>query len=172
MQNLITNSQHKLSNKIFQYNHGLEYHDLVYLENGLYKKALATEEKYNVNGIVSEIINENTFILTTFGIIEFDIKELQTDSDIDSYKDISDSGILYLSDTQEGKVTTYDKITTTFYTPVGFYINNSAIINIMDSSYGGSLNKYDDSITNNIDFKKITEIDKNNIIQEVLNNAS
>lgn len=150
----------KKENEIFQYNHNLELYDLVYLNsNGLYKKGLANEEQYNVIGIVSKVINQNEFILLTFGQIET------------NYDFNSDSGILYLSDTEPGKFCTYEELTTNFYTPIGFYTGNTITINILDSSVGDVLKKYHDKIYEQETFTYLTESEKQDIIQEVLNNA-
>ena len=145
------------NNTVFQINHNLNLYDLVYLnENGVYKKGLATEEKYQVLGIVSEIINENEFVLTLYGPIDYD------------YNFESDSGILYLSDSIEGAFCSYEDITTAFYTPIGYYKNNQIVINILDSSIGRELKLYQDELFKNITFNYITENDINDIVSEVI----
>lgn len=159
LQEDITNVTKK-ENKIFQYNHNLELYDLVYLNsNGLYKKGLANEEQYSVIGMISKVINQNEFTLLTFGQIET------------NYNFDSDSGILYLSDTEPGKFCTYEELTTNFYTPIGFYTGNTITINILDSSVGDVLKKYHDKIYKQETFTYLTESDKQDIIQEVFNNA-
>lgn len=150
----------KKENEIFQYNHNLELYDLVYLNsNGLYKKGLANEKQYSVIGIISKVINQNEFTLLTFGQIET------------NYNFDSDSGILYLSDTEPGKFCTYEELTTNFYTPIGFYTGNTITINILDSSVGDILKKYHDKIYEQETFTYLTESDKRDIIQEVFNNS-
>lgn len=145
------------NNTVFQMNHNLDLYDLVYLnENGVYKKGLATEEKYQVLGIVSEIINENEFVLTLYGPIDYD------------YNFESDSGILYLSDSVEGAFCSYEDITTAFYTPIGYYKNNQIVINILDSSMGRELKLYQDELFKDITFNYITENDINDIVTEVI----
>jgi hypothetical protein len=110
--------------------------------------------------MVSEIISENEFILTTYGPIETDINFT------------SESGVLYLSDTQQGKFCTFEELSTDFYTPVGFYTGNTITINILDSSVGDVLKKYNTTVyEHEQDLPHITASDKQNIIQEVLNNA-
>lgn len=160
IQNNIT-GVYKQENTIFQYKHNFDLYDLVYQDNnGLYKKGLANEEQYGVIGIVSKIVNASEFILLTFGQIET------------NYNFSSDSGILYLSDTEPGKFCTYDELTTNFYTPIGFYTGNTITLNILDSSVGDVLKKYCDTVyEHEQDLPHITETDKQNIIQEVFNNA-
>jgi hypothetical protein len=160
IQNNIT-GVYKQENTIFQYKHNFDLYDLVYQDNnGLYKKGLANEEQYGVIGIVSKIVNASEFVLLTFGQIET------------NYNFSSDSGILYLSDTEPGKFCTYDELTTNFYTPIGFYTGNTITLNILDSSVGDVLKKYCDTVyEHEQDLPHITETDKQNIIQEVFNNA-
>lgn len=152
---------YKKETTIFQYKHGFELHDLLRInDNGLYEKGLAIESKYNVVGIVKEIINENEFVLISYGPIETNLNFT------------SDSGVLYLSDTQEGKFCTYEELASNFYTPIGFYTGNTITLNILDSSVGDVLKKYCDTIyEHEQDLPHITETDKQNIIQEVFNNA-
>lgn len=160
IQNKIFNNRLK-QNTVFQYNHGLNLYDLVYLDNnGIYKKGLAIEgEKYNVCGMVSEIINENEFILTYYGKVE-----------IEEPLSASDSSILYLSDTEEGKFCIYEDITSTFYTPIGFYIDGYILVSILDSSYGFPLHPYEE-FQSQEDITYLTNTDVNDIIQQVINNA-
>lgn len=159
IQNNIT-GVYKQENTIFQYKHNFDLYDLVYRDNnGLYKKGLANEEQYGVIGIISKIVNANEFVLLTFGQIEID------------YNFSSDSGILYLSDTEPGKFCTYEELTTNFYTPIGFYTGNTITLNILDSSVGDVLKKYHDQIYDQETFAYLTEPEKQDIIQEVLNNA-
>lgn len=159
LQEDITNVTKK-ENEIFQYNHNLELYDLVYLNsNGLYKKGLANEEQYSVIGMISKVINQNEFTLLTFGQIET------------NYNFDSDSGILYLSDTEPGKFCKYEELTTNFYTPIGFYTGNTITINILDSSVGDVLKKYHNKIYKQETFTYLTESDKRDIIQEVFNNS-
>ena len=157
----ILNGPYKQETTIFQYNHGFRIYDLLRLnQNGLYEKGIATESKYDVIGMVTQILNDHEFVLTTYGPIETNI----------SFS--SDSGILYLSDTQEGKFCTYEELTTNFYTPIGFYTGNTITLNILDSSVGDVLKKYCDTVyEHEQDLPHITETDKQNIIQEVFNNA-
>lgn len=146
---------------IIQYFIPLEENDLVYIDkNGFYQKALATEEKYNVVGIISKKINNNTYELTTSGIL----KNINTD-----FK--SDSGILYLSDTEPGKYTSYENITSNFYTPIGFYNINNIILSIEDSSVGDKLQLYQDNIFANFNYTNLSNQDIIDIETEVLNNA-
>ena len=160
IQNKIFNNRLK-QNTVFQYNHGLNLYDLVYLDNnGIYKKGLAIEgERYNVCGMVSEIINENEFILTYYGKVE-----------IEEPLSASDSSILYLSDTEEGKFCIYEDITSTFYTPIGFYIDGYILVSILDSSYGFPLHPYEE-FQNQEGITYLTNTDVNDIIQQVINNA-
>ncbi len=150
---------YKQETNIIQYNHQLSLYDLVYLDNrGLYHKGLANEDKYMVIGMVSQVISANEFVLMIYGQIEVEL----------NYE--SDSGILYLSDTQEGKFCPFEDITTNFYTPVGFYTGNTIMVNILDSSVGDEIKKYHDAIYEQ-NLPQITAQEKQSIIQEVLNNA-
>lgn len=150
---------YKQETNIFQYNHQLSLYDLVYLDNhGLYHKGLANEDKYMVIGMVSKVISANEFVLMIYGQIEIEL----------NYG--SDSGILYLSDTQEGKFCPFEGIITNFYTPIGFYTGNTITINILDSSVGDEIKKYHDAIYEQ-NLPQITAQEKQSIIQEVLNNA-
>lgn len=157
----ILNGPYKQETTIFQYNHGFQIYDLLRLnQSGLYEKGIATESKYDVIGMVTQILNDHEFVLTTYGPIETNI----------SFS--SDSGILYLSDIQEGKFCTYEKLTSNFYTPIGFYTGNTITLNILDSSVGDVLKKYCDTVyEHEQDLPHITETDKQDIIQEVFNNA-
>lgn len=152
---------YKKETTIFQYKHGFELHDLLRInDNGLYEKGLAVESKYNVVGIVKEIVNENEFVLISYGPIETNLNFT------------SDSGVLYLSDTQEGKFCTFEELETNFYTPIGFYTGNTITINILDSSVGDTLKKYHDTVyEHEQDLPHMTVSDKQDIIQGVLNNA-
>jgi len=146
-------------NNIIQGNHGLSLYDLVYLdESGLYRKALANENEYQVVGIVIKVNNIHEFTLMTYGRINYTLNSN------------SGSGILYLSDTQKGKFCFYEDITTNFYTPIGFYINNYIIINVLDSSVGDILKPYQTKIYD-FNFIYLSETDENDVIQEVLNSA-
>lgn len=154
-------SIYKKETTIFQYKHGFELHDLLRInDNGLYEKGLAVESKYNVVGIVKKIVNENEFVLISYGPIETNLNFT------------SDSGVLYLSDTQEGKFCTFEELETNFYTPIGFYTGNTITINILDSSVGDTLKKYHDTVyEHEQDLPHMTVSDKQDIIQGVLNNA-
>lgn len=155
------NGIYKKETTIFQYKHGFELYDLLRInDNGLYEKGLAIESKYNVVGIIGEIINENEFVLISYGSIETNLNFT------------SDSGVLYLSDTQEGKFCTYEELETNFYTPIGFYTGNTITLNILDSSVGDTLKKYNDTVyEHEQDLPHITVSDKQDIIQGVLDNA-
>jgi hypothetical protein len=157
----ILNGPYKQETTIFQYNHGFQIYDLLRLnQSGLYEKGIATESKYDVIGMVTQILNNHEFVLTTYGPIETNI----------SFS--SDSGILYLSDTQEGKFCTYEELASNFYTPIGFYTGNTITLNILDSSVGDVLKKYCDTVyEHERNLPYITETDKQDIIQEVFNNA-
>ena len=146
---------------VFQYDHGFQVYDLLRLnQSGLYEKGIAIESKYDVIGMVTKILNNHEFILTTYGSIETNIRFN------------SDSGILYLSDTQEGKFCTYEELIFNFYTPIGFYTGNTITLSILDSSVGDVLKKYYDTIyEHGQDLPYITETEKQDIIQEVLNSA-
>lgn len=147
-------------NTIFQYNHGLSLYDLVRInDSGIYEKGLANEEKYNVVGIVSQVINNNEFVLLING-------QLPYNGTINSL-----SGILYLSDTQLGEFCTFEELTTDFYTPIGFYTDDTITINILDSSVGAKLKKYQETVYTETNLVQLTEAEKQDIIQEVLNNA-
>lgn len=155
------NGIYKKETTIFQYKHGFELYDLLRInDNGLYEKGLAIESKYNVVGIIGEIINENEFVLISYGPIETNLNFT------------SDSGVLYLSDTQEGKFCTFEELETNFYTPIGFYTGNTITLNILDSSVGDTLKKYNDTVyEHEQDLPHITVSDKQDIIQGVLDNA-
>lgn len=155
------NGIYKKETTIFQYKHGFELYDLLRInDNGLYEKGLAIESKYNVVGIIGEIINENEFVLISYGPIETNLNFA------------SDSGVLYLSDTQEGKFCTFEELETNFYTPIGFYTGNTITLNILDSSVGDTLKKYNDTVyEHEQDLPHITVSDKQDIIQGVLDNA-
>lgn len=157
----ILNGPYKQETTIFQYNHGFQVYDLLRLnQNGLYEKGIATESKYDVIGMVTEVLNDHEFVLTTYG-------QIKTNISFDS-----DSGILYLSDTQEGKFCSYEELVSNFYTPIGFYTGNTITLNILDSSVGEVLKKYHDTIYEyEQSLPYITEAEKQDIIQEVLNNA-
>ena len=153
------NKTYKKDNVIFQPNHGFELYDLLYVNpNGVYKKGIANEQEYNVIGIVSEIIDEDEFVITSHGIIGY----------ISNFH--SDSTILYLSESNYGKFDIYENITKQFYTPIGFITDNKLIINIMDSSMGNTLKKYQENIFNqNLTF--LSENDLKDIADEVYNSA-
>lgn len=155
------NGIYKKETTIFQYKHGFELYDLLRInDNGLYEKGLAIESKYNVIGIIGEIVNENEFVLISYGPIETNLNFT------------SDSGVLYLSDTQEGKFCTFEELETNFYTPIGFYTGNTITLNILDSSVGDTLKKYHNTVyEHEQDLPHITVSDKQDIIQGVLNNA-
>jgi hypothetical protein len=157
----IFNDPYKQETATFQYNHGFQVYDLLRLnQDGLYEKGIATESKYDVIGMVTKVLNDHEFILTTYG-------QIKTNINFDS-----DSGILYLSDTQEGKFCSYEELVSNFYTPIGFYTGNTITLNILDSSVGEVLKKYHDTIYEyEQSLPYITETEKQDIIQEVLNNA-
>lgn len=137
LQNKLANDPYERRSNVFQIDHGFELYDVIKItENGLYKKAIATEEDYDAIGIVSEIINENEFIITTHGQIDYE------------FVSVSDSTVLYLSDSEPGKLVTYEDITTEFYTPIGFINGDKIMINIMDSSVGNTLKKYQEQLFN------------------------
>ena len=146
-------------NTILQFNHQFQINDIICLHNnGLYKKALASEELYNAIGIVKEIINEDKFVLSTYEVID--------NNDNSS----TGSSILYLSDKIPGTFTTYESIENTFYVPIGFKTGNKIIINILDSSVGDIMLDYQDNIFDqNITFFSNNDIEY--VVQEVLNEA-
>lgn len=120
---------------IFEYQHGLSKYDIVYADStGYYRKALAVNDSYMAIGIVIDVVNDNEFTLMTYGKIDntFNIPH-------------SESSILYLSDTEEGKFTTYENITNKFYTPIGYLCGNYIIINMLDSTNNDIMTPYDNS---------------------------
>jgi len=159
MQTQLVPKPYQQYNQVFQPNHGFEQYDLVYMNQyGVYRKGIANNNEYNVVGLVYEILNNNEFILMTYG-------ELDTQEEFDS-----DSGILYLSDKNYGKFDVYENINNNFYTPIGFVNNNKIIINIMDSSVGDNLKLYQDQIfVQNLNF--LTQQDREYVINEVINNS-
>lgn len=151
-------------NTITQFNHGFVLYDIISLcPNGLYKKSLATEELYNAIGVVTQVINQDNFVLSTYG--EFNA------SDFNINNITSDSGILYLSETNAGTLTHYERINNKFYTPVGFKNHNKVVINILDSSIGDTLLTYKDNIFVQNSLTFLTNNDLEDIVQEVLNHA-
>lgn len=155
---LITYPYKKL-NSIFQMNHNFEIYDFVYIDKyGFYQKGIAnSEETYAVVGMVYEIIDEDNFVLMTNGIIN------------NPFEFESDSGIIYLSDIEPGKCTTYENIHSMLYTPLGFHNDNKLIVNILDSSIGDTLKLYQENfISQNL--ARLSNQDINDIIQEVLDN--
>ena len=161
IQEKLSNAPLKQSNNILQLNHELNLYDLVYMNNnGLYKKALANEEQYNVVGFVSEIINQNEFVLITSGICNV------------NYTHTSNSGIIYLSNKNPGKFCFYEDIDNNFYTPVGFISkNNQIIISILDSSVGDILRNYKDNIYDD-SLTYVTQQDKTNIVNTILSDSN
>lgn len=161
VQENLSSASLKQSNNVLQLNHGLDLYDLVYINNnGLYKKALANEKQYNVVGFVSEIINQNEFVLITSGICNA------------SYIHTSDSGIIYLSDKNPGKFCFYEDIDNNFYTPVGFVSKDEKIIiSILDSSVGDILRNYKDNIYDN-SLTYVTQQDKTNIVNTILSDSN
>ena len=150
LQNKLVNDPYERISNVFQIDHGFELYDVIKInENGTYKKAIATEEDYDAVGIVSEIINKNEFIITTHGQIDYE------------FVSASDSTVLYLSDSEPGKLVTYEDITTEFYTPIGFINGDKIMINIMDSSVGNTLKKYQEQLFN----QELTYLSQEDIIE-------
>ena len=161
LQKYLVPKPYKQYNNIFQPNHGFELHDLVYMNQyGIYGKCMANNYEYDVIGIVTEILNNNEFVLMTYGEIELD----------ENTNISSDSSILYLSDTNYGKYDVFENINSNFYTPIGFVNDNKIVINIMDSSVGDNLKLYQDQIfVQNLNF--LTQQDREYVINEVINNS-
>ena len=141
-------------------NHNFNIYDFVYIDkHGFYQKGIAnSEETYAVIGMVYEIIDEHNFVLMTNGIID------------NPFEFESESGVIYVSDTNPGECTTYENIHSMLYTPLGFHNDDKLIINILDSSIGDTLKLYQESFMSQ-DLACLSEQDINDIIQEVLDNS-
>ena len=128
MDNTITTS-----NDIRQESHGLSIYDVVYLDiDGKYKKALAENSKRAIPvGIVSDIPSPNVFTLIKTGLMQYD-----------SGYSYDDTSILYLSDTEPGKLVHYQEIQNTIYVPVAVYTNQGIIVNILQGSIGDVMLPY------------------------------
>ena len=104
--------------EIIQNNHRLSIGNVVYLKaDGTYAKAYAEDsERIEVVGIITEVIDSNTFILTVSG-------EFQTNL-YDTYKNGS---LLYLSEKTAGTIVNNP---TKYIKPIGVKINTGILINI------------------------------------------
>ena len=104
--------------EIIQNNHRLSVGNVVYLKSdGTYAKACAEEsERIEAIGIITEIIDSNTFVLTVSG-------EFQTNI-FDSYKNGS---LLYLSEISAGAII---EKPIRYVKPIGIKINTGILINI------------------------------------------
>ena len=138
---------------ILQHNHGFNLYDI-----NIYKLSKADNVQTSfVDGIVTKIIDNNLFEVTTSGLVNYiyDASNKNTST-------------LYLSDTEAGKMTDIDKITGDIYVPVGYNINNKFIFKTKDGSIGIKPVEYTNNTNNPVAF---TNQEIQDIIQEVYNNA-
>lgn len=119
--------------------HGLIVGDLVYCDSdGIYRKSIAEDSvKIETIGIVTEVIDEDNFIITISGQFETDL--------FDAY---TDGTVLYLSETTAG---TFTDDPSRIFKPIAIKIDGSIIINIQranhykDISEGASSGSQQDS---------------------------
>ena len=113
--------------EITQASHGLIPGDIVYCDtNGLFQKALAEDSiKLEALGVVSSVIDANTFIITLSGLIN------------GLGAGFSNGDVLYLSQTTAGTFSISQELT--ILKPIGIKIPNGVLINIQRATY---LTKY------------------------------
>lgn len=144
--------------QVQQYAHGLSKYDIVYCdEYGAIQKALAMDGiSANAIGIISEVKDNYEFSLMTSGRIPSDIT-------------IEGSSIIYLSDTEPGKMVSYQDIKNGVYIPVGYYIGGAIVVNIQQGSVGGELKPYHE-VFYNLEPYTEQEIDDtiNQVVQGVM----
>lgn len=120
-------------NIIQQNGHGLSQGKFVFMDNdGLYKLSCADRtDRAGVDGIVSEVIDDNTFVLQKSGKYPwYDMGWEETT-------------VVYLSDTEPGGIKHYASIQTRIFTPVGLFVGDSIIICPQQSSQGINIREYD-----------------------------
>lgn len=126
---IITSKTEDSSEIITQENHGLQKLDVVaYNSNGLLEKV--TNSHDYIAGVISEVHSNDKVTLMFSGYIKADLN-------------VTKSSILYLSDTEPGKLVT--NVDNNIYVPVGTYIGTGIIVNIQQASIGDSLHEYKES---------------------------
>lgn len=118
---------------VVQEKHGFSLYDVLYIKDNTYYKAIANPNNYyEPIGIVYRIYDDNRFDLLTTGMTEYEKVEL------------NDSGILYLSDTNPGKLVTYNQILNDTYVPIAIYADKNIMINIQQGSTGMKMSPYNE----------------------------
>ena len=140
--------------QVQQYAHGLSKYDIVYCdEYGAMQKALAMDGiSANALGIISEVKDNYEFSLMTSGRIPADIT-------------IEGSSIIYLSDTEPGKMVSYQDIKNGIYIPVGYYVGGAIVVNVQQGSIGGELKPYHEPFYN---IETYTEQEINDTINQIV----
>lgn len=153
--NLTMDNTITTTNDIKQDSHGLSVNDVVYLDtDGKYKKALAENSKRAVPvGVVSGVPSVNVFTLITTGLMTYD-----------SGYPYDDTSILYLSDTEPGKLVHYQEIQNTIYIPIAVYTNQGIIVNILQGSIGSEMLPYGEDVQN---FETYSLFEINQLIAQV-----
>lgn len=120
-------------NVITQTSHGLVPGQFIFKDNdNLYKLSCADNTATAwVHGIVSEVIDDNTFILQKSGKYPwYDLGWEETT-------------VAYLSDTAPGEIKHYASIKTQIFTPVGIFAGDCLIICPQQPSEGIAIREYD-----------------------------
>ena len=135
---------------IIQSNHGLAVGDVVYYHDGLYKKALAEiSERANAYAIVYRVNTKDSFAIQRAGM-----------SDIQLPWDKTDSVIMYLSDTEPGKLVHYSVIQNKIYVPCAVWTDQGIIINIATGTIGDEYKPYGEIAGLEVDPYSQSELDE------------
>lgn len=141
--------------EIEQENHQLEIGDPVYCDtDGLYKKSYAEDTiRIETIGLVTEVKDENNFVITISG-------QFMTDM----FNSYSDGTVLYLSDSQVGKLTDNP---IRIYKPIAIKIQDSIIINIQRANYYRDISESEEDNPQDVDIEYYTYQEMQEIIDEI-----
>ena len=135
---------------IVQSNHGLAVGDVVYYHDGLYRKALAEiSERANAYAIVYRVNTKDSFAIQRAGM-----------SDIQLPWDKTDSVIMYLSDTEPGKLVHYSVIQNKIYVPCAVWTDQGIIINMATGTIGNEYKPYGEIAGLEVDPYSQSELDE------------
>ena len=135
---------------IVQSNHGLVVGDVVYYHDGLYKKALAEiSERADAYAIVYRVNTKDSFAIQRAGM-----------SDIQLPWDKTDSVIMYLSDTEPGKLVHYSVIQNKIYIPCAVWTDQGIIINMATGTIGDEYKPYGEIAGLEVDPYSQSELDE------------
>lgn len=144
------------ANQVQQEAHGFKVNDVVFLDDdGVYRLSQADKpETAKVSGMVTKVNTAHIFTLLSIGRIKW------------QREPFVDTTILYLSDTEPGKLVHHTAIKSKILVPVAIYLNSNIILNIQQGSIGLDPYPYKKQLEVE-NFERYTIYEINEIIQAV-----